>query len=175
MRRHTPRAILLLTLTLATATTVGAAGVGAQERPSQEDGAPQHLAWTPEQEAVIAALSRGPVGIEEDFERWESGFHPDWSFWQMGTVEVRPRDIHMGLVHELIDGGAAVRAFEFTPVDVVVLGDMAMVRANAVETIEHPDGRSQVVRYASMEMLVRVEGRWLVRASSIVFPESGAK
>ena len=127
--------------------------------------------WTTEQQAVIDALSSGPVGIGESEKAsaaWESGYHPDWTYWRLGTSETRPRDEHMGLVRDYVGAGNRVVGFELEPVDVIVRGDTALVRLNATETIEQADGRTRVARYSSAAMLVREQGRWLLLATNIL-------
>ena len=58
--------------------------------------------------AILAIMSRGPVGIENDFEAWERNFHPDWTVWFSGQDGVRARGPHMDSVREYMARGAAV-------------------------------------------------------------------
>lgn len=126
--------------------------------------------WTAEQQAVIDALSGGPIGIEEEaaFEAWASGYHPDWTYWRLGTDSTRPRDEHMALVREYVGAGNHVVAFELEPVDVIVRGDTALVRLNAVETIREADGGTRVARYSSAAMMVREQRNWQLLATNIL-------
>ena len=128
--------------------------------------------WSPEQLAVIELAGRGPVGIEDPriFAEWESRYHPDWTYWRMGTEEVRPRDVHMGLVRGVMEGGVKVTGYELTPIRVQVQGDLAVLSANSVETLEQADGSTLVVRYSQTTTFVRESGRWLVYASSLFYP-----
>ena len=128
-------------------------------------------AWTPEQQSVIDAVSRGPVGIDSDFDRWADGYGSDWTYWRMGSAETRPRDVHMDLVRGVVEDGNRITAFEMEPVDVVVMGDVAQLRYNAEETIVGPDGTVTVVDYSAVALLVREDGRWLLRTSSLFYPE----
>ena len=126
--------------------------------------------WTPRQQEVIDAASRGPVGIEKDFEAWEAGYHEDWSYWRVGADEIRPRDEHMRLVREYIGGGHRVLGFELEPVDVIVRGSTALLRYNATERIEEADGTERTVRFSSASVFVEEEGTWLCLASNLFSP-----
>ena len=127
--------------------------------------------WTPEQREVIEAASTGPVGIETDFERWESGYHSDWTYWRMGTDQVRPKDVHMDLVRGVIGDGNRVTGFELTPVDVIVRGETALLRYNAVETLVNAAGEEQIIHYSAASVFAMEDGRWLQIASNLFYPE----
>ena len=126
--------------------------------------------WTAEEQAVIDAVSKGPVGIDKDFEAWAGGYAADWSFWRLGDAAIRERDVHMKLVKDYIDGGARVTGFDLTPVDVIVHGDAALIRLNAVESIIEADGAERTVRYSSAGFLIREDGVWRLAASNLYFP-----
>lgn len=131
--------------------------------------------WTTEQREVLDALSGGPVGIEEGatFEAWAAGYHPDWTYWRLGTDTTRPRDEHMQLVRDYVGAGNAVTAFELDPVDVIVRDDTAIVRLNATETIALADGGTRVARYSSVAVMAREQGRWLLLASNLLHLPDG--
>lgn len=120
---------------------------------------------------MIAAASAGPVGIGSDFERWERGFHPDWTYWRLGADAVRPRQEHMDRVRGVVASGTRVTAYVLTPVDVIVRGDVALLRYNAEETLQAADGSERVVRYSSVAMYVNEGGRWQALASSLFYPD----
>jgi len=128
--------------------------------------------WSAEELLVIEAASTGPVGIENDFDRWSDGYHPSWTYWRMGTDEIRRRDAHMELVRGVLREGNRVTNFELTPVDVIVRGDTALLRYNAEETIVSVGGESQVIRSSAVSLFAKERDRWLVIASSLFYPES---
>ncbi|MEM9619076.1 MAG: nuclear transport factor 2 family protein [Pseudomonadota bacterium] len=136
---------------------------------NEDVAAPQ---WTPEEQAVIDAVSNGPIGIEDDFDAWASGFTDTWSYWRIGAAEIRERDAHMRRVKDYIDGGARVVAYEMTPVDVVVRGTAALLRLNATETIEEAGGETVVVQYSSAAFLIKEGGVWRIEASNLFYPPS---
>lgn len=144
-----------------------ALGWGASNSVRAEEGAER---WTLEEQAVIAAVSKGPVGIEDDFDAWADGYAADWSYWRLGASDIRERDAHMQLVKEYIDGGARVVGFEMTPVDVIVHGDAALVRLNALETIIEADGQTIDVQYSSAAFLIREGGEWRLASSNLFYP-----
>ena len=142
--------------------------------PAQLGGQEAPLTWTPEQQAVIEAASVGPVGIEDDFDRWEDGFLPAWSYWRVGTEETRARATHMGLVRDVVAAGNRIERFELVPVDVIVRGDVALLRYNAVETLRQPDGETRVIRYSSADLYAKEQGVWRTLATNIVYlPDDG--
>lgn len=129
----------------------------------------QETDWTPEQQAVIDALKNGPVGIESDFDAWAAGYAADWTYWRVGDDHTRGRDEHMALVHEYVDAGNRPKAFELEPIDVIIRGDVALLRLIATEELQEANGDERVVRYASAAMLVREDGRWTMLATNIVY------
>ena len=129
----------------------------------------QEKSWTSEQQAVIDAAKNGPMGIETDFDAWAGGYADDWTYWRVGEPVTRPRDEHMELVREYIDAGNRPTAFKFEPVDVVVRGDVALLRLIASEELRSAEGAERVVRYASASMLMREEGDWKMLATNIVY------
>lgn len=131
--------------------------------------------WTAEQREVLAALSDGPVGIEDEasFEAWAGGYHPDWTYWRLGTDTTRPRDEHMQLVRAYVGEGNRVVDFELEPVDVILRGDTAVVRLNATETIDLAEGGTRVARYSSVAVLAREQDRWLLLASNLLHLPDG--
>jgi len=134
------------------------------------DASDSEPSWSDEQQEVIDAASRGPVGIEEDFDGWAAGYHAEWSYWRLGADSTRPRGEHMGLVRDYLGEGNRVVGFEIEALDVIVRGDVAMLRYNAVETIEEADGAKRVVCFSSASMYEKVDGRWLCLATNIFYP-----
>lgn len=129
----------------------------------------QETEWSPEQQAVIDALKNGPVGIESDFVTWADGYADDWTYWRVGDRNTRPRDEHMALVREFIDAGNRPTTFEIEPVDVIIRGEIALLRLVATEGLQDADGEERVVHYASAAMLVHEDGRWKMLATNIVY------
>lgn len=129
----------------------------------------QQADWTLEQQAVIDAAKHGPMGIESDFAAWASGYDDAWTYWRVGDQKVRSRDEHLELVREFIETGNRPTAFELEPIDVIVRGDLALLRLIATEELRSPDGEERVVRYASAAMLERVDGSWKMLATNIVY------
>lgn len=125
--------------------------------------------WTLEQQAVIDAVSNGPLGTETDFDSWANGYSGDWTYWRVGDRTLRPRETHMALVREYIDAGNKPTAFDLEPIDVVIRGNVAMLRLIATETLLGHEGDTRVVRYASATMLTREDGRWKTLATNIVY------
>jgi ketosteroid isomerase-like protein len=132
--------------------------------------------WSADQQAIANLLSNGPMGIETDFEAWASEYHDDWTVWFAGQAEPRAKDPHMQLVRDYIDGGARVVSYEAEFADIAVLGDTALARFNATESLMEADGSPRTVRYAGTDYLVRVDGAWKVRATTVAFlPEDGVE
>jgi ketosteroid isomerase-like protein len=132
--------------------------------------------WSADQQAIADLLSNGPVGIETDFEAWASEYHEDWTVWFAGQAEARAKVPHMKLVRDYIEGGARVVSYEAEFADITVLGDTALARFNATESLMEADGSPRTVRYAGTDYLVRVDGVWKVRATTVAFlPEDDAE
>ena len=127
-------------------------------------------ALTPDQQSVIDLLQDGPMGIETDFEAWESEFHDDWTVWFAGQPAARAKVPHMASVRDYIGRGAKVVSYKAEFADVVIHGDTALARFNAVETLTNPDGSPRVVHYASTDLLVRDAKTWKILATTVAFP-----
>lgn len=125
--------------------------------------------WAADQQAIIDLLSDGPLGIENDFESWAAEFHPDWTIWFAGRAEVRAKGPHMQAVRDYIDGGARVTGFEAEFIDITVTGDTAVARFNATESLQEADGSARTSRFASMDYLIREDGVWTIRATTLTF------
>lgn len=125
--------------------------------------------WSADQQAIADLLSNGPMGIETDFEAWASEYHDDWTVWFADQAEPRAKGPHMQMVRDYIDGGARVVSYEAEFADIAVLGDTALARFNATESLIEADGTPRTVRYASTDYLVRVDGAWKVRATTVAF------
>lgn len=126
--------------------------------------------WTPEQREVIESMQRGPVGIENDFDGWASGYAPTWTYWRLGDDAIRAREPHMALVRDFLAQGNGVVGFRLFPVDVQLLGDVALVRANAEEDVRDPEGATRTIRYSTFTVLRRLEGAWRIHASNLFYP-----
>ncbi|WP_370334951.1 nuclear transport factor 2 family protein [Parvularcula marina] len=129
--------------------------------------------WTPEQQEIIDVASRGPFALNDDFDAWAEGYHPDWSYWRLGAETIRPRDEHMQAVADYMATGVRIVGFEFTPIDVVVRGDTALLRYNAIESIENPDGTRRDVHFSAAGFYAREEGEWKVLASNLYYVPDG--
>ena len=140
--------------------------------PAYADDGDVKKTWTPEQQEIIDIASKGPIDIDTNFEGWEQGYHPEWSFWRVGDDSIRERSVHMALVGGVISEGNRVVDFKLTPVDVMVYGDAALLRYNAVETLENADGEQTQAIFSSAGFYVREDGVWRVRATNIFFPPS---
>lgn len=137
--------------------------------------AQEERAWSPEQTAIIEMLSRGPMGIEDDFEGWAAGYDSTWSYWRMGAESSRDRETHMGLVRDFVAAGNVVTAFRFRPVEVRVEGEWAFVRANVEEAYRDPEGGDHVVHYSTFSVLRRGEVDWRLMSSNLFYgPPAGA-
>lgn len=124
--------------------------------------------WTPDQQAIIDLLKDGPVGIETNFDAWEDEFHEDWTVWFVGQDKARTKAPHMEAVRDyVLVRGARVVSYEAYFSDIVVNGDTALARFNAVETLTQPDGSPRVVKYASTDYLVRDGNHWKIRTTTI--------
>ena len=123
--------------------------------------------WTAEQQEIIALLENGPMGIETDFEAWEDEFHDDWTVWFVGQPEVRAKPGHMAGVRDYIGRGAKVISYTAQFADIAVNGDTAVARFNAIEKLQNPDGSPRTVNYASTDFLVKVDGEWKIRTTTV--------
>ena len=118
--------------------------------------------------SIVNLLKDGPVGIETDFDAWEDEFHEDWTVWFVGQDKARAKAPHMEAVRDyVLVRGAKVVSYEAYFSDIVVNGDTALVRFNAVETLTQPDGSPRVVKYASTDYLVRENDQWKIRTTTI--------
>ena len=77
----------------------------------------------------------------------------------------------MALVRDYLAQGVEVEAYELDLVRLNIYGDQAVIDFNAVETIREVDGGLRIVRYSATAVLVREAGRWLIRTTSLSFPE----
>ena len=123
--------------------------------------------WTPDQQEIIALLENGPMGIESNFEAWENEFHEDWTVWFVGQPEVRAKPGHMAGVRDYIGRGAKVISYTAQFADIAVRGDTAVARFNALEELQNPDGSPRTVNYASTDYLVKVDGEWKIRTTTV--------
>lgn len=131
--------------------------------------------WTPRQTAIIETLSRGPVGIEDDFDRWAAQYDSTWSYWRLGADAFRDRETHMRLVRDFVAAGNVVTGFSFHPVDVRVEGEWAFVRANVEEAYRDPEGEDHVVNYATFSVLRESDEGWRLVSSNLFYgPPAGA-
>jgi hypothetical protein len=127
--------------------------------------------WTPQQQEIIALLENGPMGIETDFEAWENEFHDDWTVWFAGQPDAHAKGPHMARVRDYIGRGARVVSYEAEFADIAIVGLTALARFNAVETLQEPDGTPRIVHYASTDFLIRVDGEWKIRATTISYTD----
>ena len=127
--------------------------------------------WTPGQQAVIDVIAGGPVGIETDFTSWEDKYHPDWTVWFVGKDSVREKLPHMQAVRDYMSGGARVIGYEAEFADVALLGNTAVARFNAVETIIEADGSERIVHYSGTDVLVKENDQWLIRTATVAFTD----
>lgn len=155
-------------LVLSLAVTAPVAAITLSQEPEAQAPEPQ----TDERAAILSILSRGPVGIETDFEAWERNFHPDWTVWFSGQAGVRARGPHMASVRDYIAGGAAVISYDFELDALVVSDETALARFHAIETIREAGGNERRVAYAGTDYLVHEGGRWLIRTSSVSLLEA---
>ena len=128
------------------------------------------IAWTPEQQEIIDLMQDGPIGLEENFAEWAARYHPDWSYWELGTDNIRPHDEHMDRVRNYIESGARVVEFDLQPVYVAVRGETALIRFKAVEKIVEPGGDTIDVRFSSASVLLKEDEEWKLFATNIYYP-----
>jgi hypothetical protein len=126
--------------------------------------------WTAEQLEVIRMMENGPVGIEADFDGWAGSYAPSWTYWRLGADEIRDRETHLALVRDFLAQGNQVLGFSLEPVDIRILGDVAVVRANAREVIRDTEGHRRVVRYATLSVLGHRDGVWVYLSSNLFYP-----
>lgn len=123
--------------------------------------------WSSDQQAIIALLEHGPMGIETDFEAWERKYHEDWTVWFPGQETVRAKPSHMAAVRDYIGGGAKVISYDAQFADIAIFGDTALARFNALEKLENPDGSPRTVYYGGTDLLLRVGDEWKVRTTTV--------
>lgn len=134
-------------------------------------GAAEERTWTAEQQEVLDVMSQGPVGINDNFDGWVKGFDQEWSYWEVGTDSIRPKDIHMERVRSYIGEGNRVTGYQFHPVDVKIFGDIALCRFIAEETITQVNGEELVVRFSSATILRKEADIWKYVANNITYLE----
>ncbi len=123
--------------------------------------------WSAAQQEIVDLLGDGPMGIETDFDSWAREFHDDWTVWFPGQGAARGKADHMASVRAYIDGGAQVVSYQADFADIAILGDTALARFNAVETLQEADGSERIVHYGSTDYLIRVDDAWKVRATTV--------
>ena len=125
--------------------------------------------WTPEQQAIVDLLKNGPMNIETNFENWEDKYHEEWTVWFAGQPTVRQKPAHMERVRDYIGQGAKVISYTAQFADISVIGNTAFARFNAIEELRNPDGSPRTVYYAGTDYLIKVDGQWKVRATTVAF------
>ncbi len=125
--------------------------------------------WTPEQQAIAELLENGPMNIETNFEDWDDKFHEEWTVWFAGQPSVRKKPEHMEGVRNFIGQGAKVISYTAQFADITVYGNTAFARFNAVEELRNPDGSPRTVYYAGTDYLIKVDGQWKIRATTVAF------
>jgi hypothetical protein len=123
----------------------------------------------PNEQALIEHVRAGPSLLNSNFQSWAAGYHPDWSYWRLGSSETRPRDIHMPLVEENINNGMHIDDFDVEIVEVFVSGDLGFVRYNATEHLTQGDGIKRVVRFSAASLYTRETGQWQTLRSNLVY------
>lgn len=123
-----------------------------------------------DEDAILSMLREGALNIGRDTARWEANFHPDWTVWFAGNDTQREREPHMQAVRDYVARGAVVEQFELQPVSLDVFGDQALIRYHAIEHVRDPENGLRVIHYAATALLLKEDGRWLIRASSLSFP-----
>jgi len=123
-----------------------------------------------DEQAMLAILSEGPLNIGRDTRAWADNFHPDWNLWFVGNEQPRQRAPHMQAVFDYVERGAVVEAYQLNLVSLEIFGDQALARYHAREQVRDPQNGLRLIDYAAVTFLVREDGRWLIRASSLTFP-----
>lgn len=123
-----------------------------------------------DEQAILAILSEGPLNIGHDTQAWSDNFHPDWNIWFVGSEHPRQREPHMQAVFDYVAGGAVVEAYQLDLVSLEIFGDQALARYHSREEVRDTQNGLRVIDYAAVTLLVKEEGRWLIRASSLTFP-----
>ncbi|WP_300532385.1 nuclear transport factor 2 family protein [Maricaulis sp.] len=123
-----------------------------------------------DREAIVTLLREGPLNIGPDIDAWEANYHPDWTVWFAGAAEARQRADHMPLVRDYVARGAVVERYDLDLVSFDLFGDTAIVRHLAQEHVRDPENGLRIIDYSATTTLVRTDGRWLIRTSSLSFP-----
>ena len=131
--------------------------------------------WSAEQQEIISILENGPMGIETDFEAWEDEFHLDWTVWFPGQTSARAKKPHMDDVRNYIERGAKIISYEADFADIIVFGETAVARFNAIETIKEPDSKIRIVYYGSTDYLIRVGDTWKIRSTTVALQSAPEK
>jgi uncharacterized protein (TIGR02246 family) len=63
---------------------------------------------------------------------------------------------------EMKSGTAKLQSFEFGPMDVKVLGSVAVVQGSNTEKSTTADGKDSSGKYAWMDVFVKRDGRWVI-------------
>jgi uncharacterized protein (TIGR02246 family) len=63
---------------------------------------------------------------------------------------------------EMKSGTAKLESFEFGPMDVKVLGSVAVVQGSNTEKSTTADGKDSSGKYAWMDVFVKRDGRWVI-------------
>jgi uncharacterized protein (TIGR02246 family) len=63
---------------------------------------------------------------------------------------------------EMKSGAARLESFEFGPMDVKVLGSVAVVQGSNTEKSTNTDGRDSSGKYAWMDVFVKRDGKWVI-------------
>ena len=74
-----------------------------------------------------------------------------------GSKETKPN--HLA---DMKSGAAKIESFEFGPMDVKVLGSVAVVQGSNTEKSTTSDGKDSSGKYAWMDVFVRRHGKWVI-------------
>jgi uncharacterized protein (TIGR02246 family) len=82
----------------------------------------------------------------------------DW----VGVGYEGTRETKKNHLAEMKSGRAKLESFEFGPMDVKVLGSVAIVQGTNTEKSTTTDGKDSSGKYAWMDVFVKRDGRWVI-------------
>lgn len=127
--------------------------------------------WTAKQQEIIDIVSVWPLGIHEDLDAWLAGYHPDWTYWEVGTDSLRTFAQQADRIRNYVQTGARVEEFEIEPIHVDVRADTAFIRYNAVETIRESTESTIEVKFSSASVFLKVDGSWKLYSTNIQYSD----
>lgn len=130
--------------------------------------------WTPQQQELINAANKNNAEILQPgdnaaFDLFFSRYAPDYSYWEVGTEELRSLDTQRERVTRYVNRGNRVSDLQMTPIDVKIHGETGILRSYSVETIRQANGEDLIIQFYAADVFQKQRGRWLHISKNIIY------